>query len=472
MSTKAATTRSPSPRAGEGRRAAKREQVRAEQRAALVIAMIEAVAQNGYRATTVAEVITHAGLSRKIFYQHFANKQECFLATYEEISAGAVRLMKLAYREADGWPGRVEAAIRALFEAAIDNPGAVRLVLLEINALGPVGLERRQRSTLQYERFIRDALELAPGQGTMSEAVLRAVVGGVQRVLARRVLRGERAELLALIPDLVAWITSYYPTPASILAEPRRNTLAEGQPRRVPEGGRAPGTLAPHTRLRGRRGLPRGDQNVSRSFVVHSQRERILDAVANLTADQGYTGLRVEDIAERAAVSLNAFYEHFAGKEDAFLVAYEIGHGKVLASTERAYVAEDEWQFGVRAGLAALFDFLAAEPSFAHIALVDALVATALTAERSNVGIDALAKMLVPRIEEAPGQTAVAPVTIEAIAGAIFDLCLHYAVQRRIDELPELMPSAAYIALAPFLGATEAAGVASVEIGSRPLGRT
>jgi AcrR family transcriptional regulator len=422
--------------------------------------MIDAVAEKGYRETTVADVIKRAGLSRKTFYEHFANKQECFLVTYDQISARAIHRMEEAYQEAEGWPGRVEAAIRALFEAAVENPGSVRLILLEINALGPAGIERRERSTARYERFIRDALELAPGRGAVSDVVVKAAVGGLQRVMYRRIRRGERGKLLALVPDLVTWITAYYPTPSSILAQPRSSANAGEHPRRMPEGGRAPGTLAPHPSLTGRRGLPRGDQNVSRSFVVHSQRERILDAVANLTAEEGYTELKVEDIAEQAAVSLNAFYEHFADKEDAFLVAYEVGHAKALASTERAYTAAGEWQLGVRAGLAALFEFLAAEPAFAHIALVDALVATELTAERSNIGVDALARMLVPGLEEAPGQTPRAPVTIEAIAGGIFELCMHYAFEGRISELPELAPSATFVALAPFIGGKEAARVA------------
>jgi AcrR family transcriptional regulator len=453
----------------EMRRAAKREQVRAEQRVGLTLAMIEAVAEKGYRETTVADVIKHARLSRKTFYEHFANKQECFLAAYDEIAARAIRRMEQAYREADGWPGRVEAAIRALFEAAVENPGAARLLLLEINALGAVGVERRERSSVHYERFMRDALELAPGRGTVSDAVLKAIVGGLQRVLCRRVLRGEdSAGLLALVPDLVDWATSYYPTPTVLLAEPAK--AASGRPSPVPEGGRAPGTLAPHPRLTSRRGLPGGEHNLSRSFIVHSQRERILDAVANLTAAHGYTELKVEDIAEQAAVSLNAFYEHFADKEDAFLVAYEVGHAKVLASTERAYDNAGEWRLGVRAGLAALFGFLAAEPAFAHIAVVDALVATPLTAERSNIGIDALARMLVPGLEEAPGQTPRAPVTIEAIAGGIFDLCLRYATHGRISELPELVPSATYIALAPFLGSKDAALVARNSPGRRRRG--
>ena len=50
-----------------------------------------------------------------------------------------------------GWPGRVEAAIGALFEAALANPGALRLSLLEIAAVGPAGIERRERSLERFE---------------------------------------------------------------------------------------------------------------------------------------------------------------------------------------------------------------------------------------------------------------------------------------------------------------------------------
>jgi AcrR family transcriptional regulator len=423
--------------------------------------MVEAIAKKGYGSTTVADLTARTGASRKTFYQHFANKRECFLSTYDQVSARAIRRMEEAYWEADGWPQRVEKAMAALFGAAVENPGAVRVSLVEINALGPEGIERRERSSAHYERFIREAVELAPGRGTVSDTVLRAVVGGLTRVLAQRVLRGEREKLLALVPDLVAWATSYYPTPAALVAEPQRSRQRPAERRRVPAGGRAPGTLAPQARLGRRRGLPRGDQNVSRSFVVHSQRERVLDAVTNLTAAHGYSKLTVEDIAEEAAISLNAFYEHFADKEDALLVAYEVGHGKALAGAEAAYGAEQEWPLAVRAGLAALFEFLAAEPAFAHVALVDALIATDRTSERSQAGVSAFARMLVPGLEEAPGQSPLAPVTVEAIAGGIFELCLHYAFERRVRELPELTASATYIALAPFIGSRKAARLAT-----------
>jgi AcrR family transcriptional regulator len=288
---------------------------------------------------------------------------------------------------------------------------------------------------------------------------LKAVVGGLNRVLYDRVGRTDAEELYALVPALTEWTISYYPTPAQMLAEPRPLSRAQRTAIRV-QGGRAPGTLAPHPLHGGRRGLPRGDQNVSRSFVVESQRARILDAVTDLTARDGYAALKVEEIAAQAAVSLVAFYEHFADKEDAFLVAYEVGHGKALAAVERAFVAESDWRLAVRAGIDALFGFLASEPAFAHIALVDALIATSHTAERSKGGVIAMARMLAPGIGQAQGETP-ASVTMEAIAGGLFDLCLHYALTGRIRELPEVVPAATYIALAPFLGGEEAARVAT-----------
>jgi AcrR family transcriptional regulator len=463
MPPKAKPSRKPSgrPRRPARSQARDRERFRAAQRARLALALIDEIAESGYRATRVADVIARAGVSRKTFYEHFANKQECLLVTFDLVADEGIRRVEHAYRDAYGWPGRVEAAIRALFEAAIENPGALRLSLLEIAAVGPAGIARRERSIGRYERFIRDALELAPGDGTVSDTALKAVIGGLNRVLYQRVLRGQHAELLALIPDLTTWASSYYPTPSVILAEERAAAPRDRRAASPLEGGRAPGTLAPHSPLGGRRGLPRGEQNVSRNYVKHSQRARILDAVANLTASEGYAELKVEDIAAHAAVSLNAFYEHYGSKEDAFLVAYEIGHSNALSMVERAYAAQSDWRVSVRAGISALFEFLATEPSFAHIALLDALIATPRTAERANEGMKPFARMLVPGLDEVPDQPPLAPIVIEAVAGGIFDLCVHYALRGRIRELPELTPSATYVALAPFIGGERAAQVAT-----------
>jgi AcrR family transcriptional regulator len=436
-----------------------REQTQLQQRLRLAVAMIEAIDANGYRETRVADVISGAGVSRKTFYENFDNKQDCLLWTFDVITAELARRVEQAFRETDGWRERIEAAIGALFGSAIENPGALRLSLLEVATLGPPGIERRRRATLRYERFLHDALSLAPDDGTIADNVLRAIVGGFNRVLHWRVPDDDAGELLALIPDLTHWAASYYPSPPAILAEPKR--LSRGQREALAlDGGRAPGTLAPHPLLGGRRGLPRGDQNASRAFVMHNQRARILDAVADLVASDSYGALKVEDIAERAAVSLVAFYEHYVDKEDALLVVYEVGHGKALASVERAYAAQDDWRLAVRAGIAALFRFLATEPSFAHIALLDAMIATPRTAARARIGVGAFARLLVPGAELTHGQVPPA-VTVDAIAGGLFELALQYALEGRIAELPELVPTATYIALTPFVGGEEAAQIAT-----------
>jgi AcrR family transcriptional regulator len=424
----------------------------------LIAAMIDSVYEHGFAASTVVDVIDRAGVSRKALYKHFSGKEDCFLAAYELVSAENTRNMERAFEEAEGWPERATAAITALFRAAIDNPEALRLATVEIGALGPAGIERRERSGEQYERFIAEAIELAPGEGNVSPVAAKAMVGGLTRILHRRVSLTQDEGLLELVPDLVRWATSYYPTPDL------RGMDASIGPPLIPfplHGGRAPGTLAPHALLRKRRGLPRGSNNSSRSFVIHNQRERILDAVANLTAAKGYAAVGVEDIAEQAALSMKAFYEHFADKEDAFLVAYEVGHAKGLALVEQAYAAQNDWRWGIRAAINTLFAYLACEPAFAHLALVETLNATRRTSDRFLQGIGGYAQMLLPGFQQIPEPARPAAITVEAIVGGIAELCLHYAVRGRIHELPALEAEATFLALAPFLGAEEAARVAT-----------
>ncbi len=430
-----------------------REQVASSQRERLVAAMIDATGENGYLGTTVADVTARAGVSRKAFYEHFPNKQECFLSAYDAIAAEGVERVRSAFLAAGDLPDSARAAIGALFEWALENPRFLRLFLLEIRAAGPAGTERRERLIASFELLLRERLGVDPGPGVVPNPVLRALIGGLSRVLYMQAQSDRDAQLLDSVEELARWMTSYLP--------PQRIERREVRAHPHLLGGRAPGTLSPSALVGSRRGLTAEDRGVSRSLVVHSQRERILDAVANLTTESGYAGLTSQSIADEAAVSLQAFYAHFADKEDAFLVAYEIGHGKGLAIVERAYTAEPDWRSGMRAALAALFDFLASEPSFAHLALVDALTATERTAERSNRGMAPYLQMLAVGLEETSRSQRPSAITVEAIAGGIFELCLSHALHDRIDELPALVPPATYFALAPFIGSQEAAGIAS-----------
>jgi AcrR family transcriptional regulator len=431
--------------------------VLSNQRRRLIAAMTKAAGEQGYAKTTVADVIAIAGVSRKAFYEHFANREECFLETYDTIVAEGVQRVAVAYRASGSRTAAITAGIEALFERAVRSPLEVRIVLIEIGAVGAAGAERRELLVSAYEQLLRESIGLGRGSGTIPNPILRALVGGVTHVLHSRVRSGRERRLKTLVPDLVAWVTSYYPAPEAIV------TLRDPQPKRPFAGlvgGRAPGSLSPPTSSSSRRRGLRGEHMGSHSFVIHSQRERILDAVATLSASKGYSAVTVKDIAERAAVSLDAFYEHYAGKEDAFLVAYEVGHAKSLTIVERAYDAAADWRSAVRAAIAALFDFLASEPAFAHLALVDARIATDRTAERAGRGVSAYAQLLLPGLESRDGNQPPA-VAVEAIVGGIFELCISYTLQHRAEALSELVPRATYFALAPFLGAEEAGRLAS-----------
>jgi AcrR family transcriptional regulator len=438
-----------------------REQVAANQRLRVGMAMLEAVGENGYVATTVSEVVARAGVSRKAFYQHFANKEECFLVTYDEIVKEGRRRIAQIFRDSEGHPDRMETALRAVFEASTENPDALRLAITEIAAVGPAGIERRERSMADYAWLIQESLKSSrEGRdgAELPELTLRAIVGGFNKVLLTSLGGGRGAKPLELVPDLARWAASYYPAPPAYLQSLAAARAMHKREHPAQPGGRAPGTLTP--RHSERRRIQRVGPAASRSFIVHNQRERILDAVANLTASNGYGALRVEEIAAEASVSLQAFYEHFESKEDAFLVAYELGHARGFDIFEQSFARADDWRTGVRDGLANLMVFLASEPAFARLALTATMIATPRAHELSSRGVAAYAQLLSPGFGEAPRRLRPPPIVLDAIAGGLRELFLSYAVAARIRELPELIADATYVALTPFIGTQAAAQVA------------
>src|ERR1700684_395276 len=97
------------------------KQVIRRQRDRIHGAMVEAVAANGYAGTSVRQVVGLAGVSRRTFYEQFANKQECFLVTYDLLAAGSVKEIRRAYRASEG---ALEDRLRIGFEQLIEGVGA------------------------------------------------------------------------------------------------------------------------------------------------------------------------------------------------------------------------------------------------------------------------------------------------------------------------------------------------------------
>jgi AcrR family transcriptional regulator len=188
-----------------GRHGLSPEVVASSQRQRLLFAMIEAVADNGYAATRVADVTARAGVSGKTFYEQYADKEACFLAAYDDALVTLLSATSEAYEAADGsWPERVHAGMLALLELLRARPAAAKTCIVEVLAGGPRAIARRDAAIRSFTFFI-DA-----GRGEAQTEVpgftALAILGGINEILYTNILRGAISELPRLTPDFVYWI--------------------------------------------------------------------------------------------------------------------------------------------------------------------------------------------------------------------------------------------------------------------------
>ena len=199
-----------------------REEVARNQRTRLYGGMIESVSQRGYQATTVAHVIALAGVSRRAFYELFANKEECFLSTYDIIVARARKRVLDAWTQERGWANRLHASCKTLLDDAAQQPKGPRLVLVDALGVGPAVRERMQMSGLAFERLVVGAFKAAPDGVGFPGLTARGIVGGVRHTVFTRMLEHREGELFGLTDEVLDWMESYRIPAAARLGVPRR----------------------------------------------------------------------------------------------------------------------------------------------------------------------------------------------------------------------------------------------------------
>jgi AcrR family transcriptional regulator len=424
------------------------------QRARLRAATIELVVRRGYEAVRVGDIIRLAHISRPTFYALYSDKEACFLDAYDETSRRVTRVVVDAYRRARDPQGHVRAGMGAFLELAAAEPDLVAFMVYG-GLGGSRGLERYNRAILALVRRLR-ARSAAPAVAA-DDLTIRAVLGGVREVVAIRLRRGEAEGLPALADDLAVWALSY-PSAAPPI-------LAAGAPRTVEQqasaaGGRPWRPDSPRERF-GR--LPSGKHDLTREFIEYSQRERIMDALADIVAEKGYPGLTVTEIARRAGVSHKTFYEHFPGKREAYLATGRTGGEWGFQAAVEAYaVHAGDWPRAIAAGLEAYLRFLAVEPGYARLGFVDIFTADPEMLQLRDEIVAAFVAYLSPGFELAHADRQVPPIAPDAIGGAVWELLQHHIRHEPIERLPLLAPQVAYIALTPFLGAQGAARAAVV----------
>ena len=203
-----------------------REEVSRNQRTRIYGAMIEAVSQHGYRRTAVADVLALAGVSRKAFYEQFANKEACLLATFDIALARERRRVIDGWQSERGWSNRLHAACKSLLGATAADPRAARLMLIEALTVESTAA-RGIRLAACFEQLIASAYAVAPGR-RLAPLAPRAIVGGVRLVIVRRLLERREHELRMLSDEILDWIEAYH--------APQGGTLNELVSLRSPNG--------------------------------------------------------------------------------------------------------------------------------------------------------------------------------------------------------------------------------------------
>lgn len=170
-----------------------------------MLALAEVVGEKGYAATSVADVIGRAGVSRQTFYEQFPSKLACFLAAFD--TAGDILLSEVAPALGDGGGAPLERFDRLLtryLDVLAASSGTARVLLVECHAAGPEAIGRRAALQERITAVLADVLEVTDERGRFACSVLVAAVGSM---VTDPLVTGDTAALGALrepILDLVA----------------------------------------------------------------------------------------------------------------------------------------------------------------------------------------------------------------------------------------------------------------------------
>jgi AcrR family transcriptional regulator len=186
-----------------------REQVDEIQRARVLAALCEVVAERGAARATVAHVVARAGVSRRTFYELFADREECFLAAFDQAVERAAARVLPSFEGAGRWRERVRGALVALLGFFDEEPDLGALCVVHALGAGPRALERRAEvvrvlvATVEEGRGEAKRGEVAPLSG-------EGVVGAVLAVLHTRLLERGGGPLTSLASPLTGMIVLPY----------------------------------------------------------------------------------------------------------------------------------------------------------------------------------------------------------------------------------------------------------------------
>lgn len=188
---------------------------------------------------------------------------------------------------------------------------------------------------------------------------------------------------------------------------------------------------------------------LTQEFVAAHKRRRMIDAMSELCAEQGYEATKIADVVRRAHVARKTLYDNFSGKEELFLAAFDATMADAEAEVAKAcdLVPEEDWQDRSKAGLGAVLDFVAAHPAEAKLWLIEAPAATQESATRYLTALEGF----IARLRDAAPGGVKRPATLEeSLVGGVI-----WIIQREVrndtpEKAPDLLPELAEFLISPY----------------------
>lgn len=410
-----------------------RKQVALHQRARIHGAMVEAISRKGYEGTSVKQVIGLAGVSRRSFYELFANKQECFLATFDLIVHREIQKIRRVYLSVDG---DLESRLKAVFETcatiARDERKASLLVLIDAQTAGEAGMLRLCRASAGCEQMLGECLVEQPDASPLPPLILRGIGGAMHGAVSAQLHRAPIEDTEELADSLLRWTMSFQTSMAQEMSE----------------------QLSKRMKLQMRAiSFANSERPSGQSPKELDERSRLLLSVLHLAGRNEYKELTAPQIADEAKVSIDAFFELFESKDDCFLAALDMVGEQLLSIAQDPGLDGIEWPQAVRRVLAAMLEHLARNPLHARALVQDAYNAGPRPFER-NMELAARIGKLLSRGAPAPAAGGLAD---DAVAGALWHMIRCQVTDGRIQLLPALSEHLSFVVLAPFIGADAAA---------------
>jgi AcrR family transcriptional regulator len=171
------------------------------QRARILVGVAEVVAEKGYVAMSVEDIVRRSGVSRRTFYDQFRDKRAAFFASFDAVNEQVLSSTTAAFRSTDDWPEQVRRGLATLLSLIADEPAFARMAFLEMAMAGPDGVRRLETSIAGFQALLEPGEAMA--EHPVPAEVPHMIGAAIAELVRRHVVREDVTAVSRSLPAAV-----------------------------------------------------------------------------------------------------------------------------------------------------------------------------------------------------------------------------------------------------------------------------